>query len=408
MDYQKLYITLKALIKSGGGEDPEIGISLKNHSFTSAGAQILPGKPSYFCATHQSYFKTVAAQENDYPLHPLKMNDIDIQENKYFNYYCMHPFGEQTSQGVIVLFHGLNEKSWDKYLPWAARLVQLTQKTVILFPIAFHMQRAPQSWSDLKAMQKVVQIRQQRHPGYSNISFVNTAISIRLANKPDRLFWSGLQSYLDILRLMKKIKKGQFPGIHPRASVDFFGYSIGAFLSLLLLMSNPKDYFSHTRLFAFCGGVTLDRTFPISKYILDSNAGIALNSYFSEQLHNHFKTNPRLAHYMQTHEGENYFKFMLHFNHFKKEREEKISAIHHKIMAVPLIRDSVIPPVEVFSTLQGDFRNIPTKIAPMDFDYPYDHVHPFSLMEKYRQSTDLAFCQVMQKAAEFLGQVHTT
>lgn len=403
MDYQTLYYKLKTLIKNGALSDPELGITLRKHRYTSAGACILPGKPFYYCARHQCIFNEAPGQENEYPLHPLRIPDIAIDENKYFDYTVMHPAGEKSSKGVIFMFHGLNEKSWDKYMPWAARLVALTGKSVVLFPIAFHMERAPHGWSDLKAMQKVVVVRQQKHPGFSNISYVNTAISIRLASQPDRLFWSGLQTYLDITRLIRKIKKGLVPGISASASFDFFGYSIGAFLALILKMANPDDYFKDTRLFAFCGGVTLDRTFPISKYILDSNGGHALNSYFSEQLHNHFKASPRLAHYMQIHEGENYFKFMLHFNHYKKEREKIIADIHQNIMAVPLKKDRVIPPVEVLSTLQGDYRDIPTKVIPMDFPFPYDHVHPFSLMDKYRQSTDQAFTEVMQAAASFLA-----
>lgn len=393
-------------MKNGGGADEAVGVTLDQHSFTSAGAKILPGKDRYYCSGHGCYFEEVPESETEYTLHPLKMKDISIEENKYFDYYVMHPLGKiDNSKGVILLFHGLNEKSWDKYLPWAASLVRLTGKSVILFPIAFHMNRAPKTWSNIKSMQQVAQIRQQKHLGFSNISAVNTAISIRLGNQPDRLFWSGLQTYQDISMLIKKIKKGQLPGIASEASIDFFSYSIGAFLSIILLMANPKDYFRDTRLFAFCGGPTLDRTFPISKYILDSNAGHTLNTYFSEQLHNHFKANPRLAHYMQMHEGENYFKLMLHYNHHKDEREKKIASIHHKIMAVPLKKDRVIPPVEVLSTLQGDYREIPSRVEPMDFDFPYDHVHPFSLMEKYRDQTDNAYNRVMKKAADFLGRL---
>jgi hypothetical protein len=413
MDYQSLYYQIKALMKAGGGKDETLGICLKKYPFTSPGAQILPGKDHYYCPRHERLFdetKTAdilakEATEHHYNLHPLKMKDSTIEENKYFDYFILHPL-EKTSdglnKGVILLFHGLNEKSWDKYLPWAVRLVQLTGKSVVLFPIAFHMNRAHKSWSDIKSMHEIALIRQQNHPGFSNISAVNTAISIRLGNQPDRLFWSGLQTYQDISQFIKKIKKGQIEGIDPEASIDFFAYSIGAFFSLILLMANPYGYFSHTKLFAFCGGTTLDRSFPISKYILDSNAGQTLNSYFSEQLHNHFQGSERLAHYMDHHEGENVFKLMLHYNLYKELREAKMATIQNQVMAVPLKKDTIIPPVEVLSTLKGDYRDIPTRVEPMDFDYPYDHVHPFSLMEKYRSKTGKAFEELMHKAADFL------
>lgn len=80
-----------------------------------------------------------------------------------------------------------------------------------------------------------------------------------------------------------------------------------------------------------------------------------------------------------------------------------MASMYERVFAVPLKRDEVIPPVEVLSTLKGDYRDIPTRVEPMDFDFPYDHVHPFSLMEKYRQQTDKAYNQVMKKAAVFLG-----
>lgn len=203
--------------------------------------------------------------------------------------------------------------------------------------------------------------------------------------------------------LVKKIKKGRIAGLDPGSSIDFFAYSIGAFLSLILLMANPCGYFSKTRLFSFCGGTTLDRSFPISKYILDSNGGQQLNSYFSEQLHNHFKASDRLAHYMDQHPGENCFKYMLHYNLYKEKREAKMAELAGRILAVPLKKDTVIPPVEVLSTLKGDYRNIVTRVEPMDFDFPYDHVHPFSLMDKHRGETTKAYQQLMQKAAGFLS-----
>lgn len=402
MHYQQLYHLLQSKFNSGGGLVKEVNVRIKQFNFLSAGYRVLPGKEQYYCCVHEKLFKEQPEPANCYQDHPLKIKDTKIKENKDFPYFVIYPEGKSSCNGVILLFHGLNEKKWDKYLPWGAELVNKTGKAVILMPIAFHMDRASKSWSSLKEMNAVAKMRQEKHPGYSNISFINTAVSIRLANRPERLFWSGLQTYLDVISLVKRIKKGQFEGVDKDASVDFFGYSIGAFLSLIILMANPRNYFDQTRLFAFCGGATLDRTFPISKYILDSHAGQVLNSYFSEQLHNNFRTNPRLAHYMNKHEGENFFKLLLHYNHYKRERENQIRKISNKILAVPLMKDCIAPPVEVLTTLKGDFRDIPTRVEPMDFDYPYDHVHPFSLMDKYKNQTDLAFQAVINKAADFL------
>lgn len=402
MHYQQLFLSLKKLLKAGGGDSPEAAVSLKRYQFTSPGSPVLPGRDKYYCKKHDITFEEHLEPPSEYKLHPLHLKDNAIEENKFFPYYVVFPIGGAVVNGVILLFHGLNEKNWDKYLPWAATLVQKTGKAVVLFPIAFHMDRAPKTWSDIKEMNAVAQLRQQKCPDCSNISYINTAVSIRLADQPERLFWSGLQTYLDVIMLVKKIKRGQFERVAPEATIDLFGYSIGAFLSIILLMANPRDYFGKSRLFAFCGGATLDRTFPISKYILDSYGGQRLNSYFSEQLYNHFRSKTRLAHYMKTHKGEHFFKFMLHYNHYKTEREGCIAEIGNRILAVPLKKDTIAPPVEILATLQGDFREIPTRVEPMDFNYPYDHVHPFSLMDRYQEQTDSAFEEVMQKAADFL------
>ena len=86
MDYQQLYYRARALMKNGGGVDQVLGITLHKHAFTSAGARILPGKDRYYCPQHACYFGELpqAASDPEYELHPLKMQDIRIRENKYF------------------------------------------------------------------------------------------------------------------------------------------------------------------------------------------------------------------------------------------------------------------------------------------------------------------------------------
>src|SRR5690606_11102354 len=117
--------------------------------------------------------------------------------------------------------------------------------------------------------------------GNSESSFVNAAISARLEQNPLRIFWSGLQTYSDIISLMKRIRSGAIEQISSSASIDLFGYSIGSFLSMILMMANPEQLLSESRLFCFCGGMTLDRMYPISKYIMDAYAAIELQKSFA-------------------------------------------------------------------------------------------------------------------------------
>ena len=45
-------------------------------------------------------------------------NDTLIPENRSFSYPVFTP-GNTKSDKVILLLHGLNERSWVKYLVWA-------------------------------------------------------------------------------------------------------------------------------------------------------------------------------------------------------------------------------------------------------------------------------------------------
>ena len=65
--------------------------------------------------------------------------DRFIRENTDFKYTVFAPKSNEKFSNAILLLHGLNERSWEKYLPWAEYLCKETGKPVILFPIAFHM-----------------------------------------------------------------------------------------------------------------------------------------------------------------------------------------------------------------------------------------------------------------------------
>ena len=78
--------------------------------------------------------------------------DNNIQENKSFSYTVFTPRGTKKIDKAILLLHGLNERNWDKYLTWAEYLALATGKAVILFPIAFHMNRTPGTWYNPRAL----------------------------------------------------------------------------------------------------------------------------------------------------------------------------------------------------------------------------------------------------------------
>jgi pimeloyl-ACP methyl ester carboxylesterase len=384
---------------------PEKQGMIYNLPFESAHYKILPGENEYddnglkFPKT-PDYRHAISPEINEI----LNLADSKVHENRFFKYTVFKPDGDHQSKGVIILFHGLNEKNWDKYFAWAKSLMQKTGKTVALFPIAFHINRAPADWADVRTMQDLKYVRQELFPAVVGSSFANVAISTRLHILPQRFFWSGLQTFYDVVQFVKNIRTGKHPLFAGDATVDFFAYSIGAFLAQVLLMQNPEGLLTNSRLFIFCGGPVFNRMAPVQKTIIDSEASIALYSFFLEHLDTYLKTDSRLRHYFsQAHPEGMVFKSMVDYNKMIAFREKKLTAISNRVKAVVLREDKVVPWYEAVNTLKGIERNIPIQVEILDFDYPYTHENPFPVQDKLSEAVHNSFEEVFTDAAAFLG-----
>lgn len=355
--------------------DHENRVSFTRFDMDSPYRHLLPGSDRR-CEVHGLRFQGPDSELNPEAIHAP---DSEIPENLRFSYYIADRIDRsKPSNGVIVLFHGLNEKSWEKYLPWALRLIRGTGKPVLLFPLAFHMDRAPRTWIEPRSMSRLSHDRASRHPAIRAQSLANAALSERLEADPRRFAWSGLQSLYDILYLCRRIKAGLHPGILPNPQIDIFAYSIGAFLALIGMMADPGSLFSRSRLFCFCGGCVLNRTVPTSRYIMDSEANIALYSLYVEHMETELAANPRLAHYMSPlHPEGQFFRSLLDLHKMADFREHRLYELRHRIRALVLDKDRVMPPLEVAYTLQGRQRRIPIRVIRRDFAYDYAHENPF-------------------------------
>ena len=404
MEYYQLHNRLKEAFDTHTDiAIPELGVRITHAPFFSEGAKYyLPGSEHLFCKEHNLAFTSQSSHTQD----DLDWIDYEVECNIHFTYHIVQPLDKRKSDGVIIVFHGLNEKKWDKYLPWAYALSKRTGKAVILFPIAFHMNRAPERWSSRREMYPIAQKRMAEYPDNSDTSYVNAAISTRLDAFPQRLFWSGLQTYNDIVQLITDLRAGALPNIASTATVDLFGYSIGSFLSVILMMANPKGYFTNAKLFCFCGGMTIDRMFPISKYIMDGRAAITMQKTFAELLSTDFRNDSRLKHYQDSnlHFEEGWFKTMLRYNYYQKEREKRFSELENQIKALVLEKDEVTPPAEALNTLKGAYRNINIEVQIDDYDYPYTHMTPFALTTKNAPQVTEAFNRFVTSAAEFYNK----
>ena len=301
-------------------------------------------------------------------------------ENNHFVYPVMVPTrGEGSEEAkfdkAILFFHGLNERAWNKYLPWAKYLAERCGRPVIMFPIAYHMGRAPKSWSNPRNMMEVAK---DRNNGELSSTFANAALSVRLEKNPERFLISGVQSYYDVIDIVGNIKAGGDPLFEKGAHIDIFSYSIGAFLSEILLLNNFNDLFRDCRLFMFCGGTTFDSMNGISKYIMDEKAFESVMSLNNpkklKRMGRNFEGATKSMKFKRTWNG---IGVMMNSKERRKEREKLLNKCAHNIYAVALEKDSVMPYKKIVRTLKGKKGDIPTRVEVIDFPYDYSHEVPF-------------------------------
>lgn len=403
MKYIDLFNHLKSIENY---EDDEIEIDdkhvIRNFDFKSKYQSILPGGSDnpdnyeYMPALTEDY-------EPDVIQEMLNKTDTEIPENIDFRYHMIMPKGETHTNKIIMMFHGFNEKHWAKYLPWAKYIAEKTGKSIVFFPIAFHMNRAPAAWSSSREMFSISEQRKQRHPDIINSSLSNVAISTRLHNKPQRFIWSGLQTYYDVIDFVEYFKAGKHPAITSDASIDFCSYSIGTFLGEVVMMTNKNGYFSNSKYATFCGGAVFNRLFPVSKFILDSEANVSLYSFVVEHIESHMKRDKVLNHYLNLpfQEGVD-FRAMLNYKTLKQYREDKFRKMSHQYYAVVLAQDEVVPAYEVINTLQGSKRDIPIKVDVLDYPYKYRHEDPFPALTKIEDEVDKQFRKTFDMISDFL------
>ena len=338
---------------------------------------------------HQYDFHSKAAQL-------LPETDRKITQNSDFSFQLIKPDDGQPAKKLILMLHGFNEKSWDKYLDWGEALCRESGSAVLYFPIAFHMQRAPQNWSDRREMYQLSQQRQSTAPNNQCSSLSNAAISRRMEEEPGRLLSSGLESYYDVIQLIEECRGGRYDQLHPDFSLDIFGYSIGGLLAELLKFSNPGGHFTKSKLCLFCSGPVFSRLSPVSRYILDSEAHQALQNYMLGQ-----KETPAILNTLNP-ETKSTFLSMIDYDVLEEYREQKLRQYRKDIYAIVLKQDQVIPSVEVVRTLQGQRRDTGIRVDQLDFSYPYSHESPFSSVPNHREASHKAFRQVFRSFGNFL------
>lgn len=404
MNYFENYHHLKDIFYQEGLNKKYDTIEIHERNFESLSQMILPGAENYFCTQHQLKiksefaFNSVAGTIKD----NVHIKDIDVTENHKFKFRLFKPAGVQKAKKVTLLIHGFNEKNWDKYLPWAKSICETTQSAVILFPLAFHMQRAPKYWSDKRKMYELSQSRNQKFPNVVASTLSNVAISMRLHAMPQRFMWSGLQAYYDVIQLLEECKSGQNEHIDKDFDINIFAYSIGGLLAQILKLTNYKDYFAKSKVCLFCAGAVFNRLSPVRKFILDSEANIALYSYLIEHFDKILKKDRLLNHFItEDHPEGKIFRSMLEYHGMLEFREALFKKYEKQFYAISLKQDDVVPSVEIMNTLKGAYRDINIPVEELNFDYPYSHENPFPLNRSAQNKINDAFKNVFQKVGDF-------
>jgi len=322
--------------------------------------------------------------------------DTKITENLSFTYPVFLPKETTKANKAILLLHGLNERNWNKYLTWAEYLCKETGKPVILFPIAFHMNRSPLNWSNPRALQSLLDLRRKKNNNDRSLSFANVAFSERISENPTRFYSSGRQSINDLTQLVTEIKQGIHPFFSGNTQVDIFSYSIGAFLSQITVMTNPDGLFSDSKLFMFCGGGIFSSMFGESRSIMDKSAFARLLQYYMNDFSKEVKPNS-----ISDRIYESFFS-MISPDKNKAKREEFFKQLGNRIEGISLTKDKVMPFQGVIDALGSAIAK--SRISLLDFSFPYSHENPFPLRSGVESAeVNASFNMVFERAAQFLA-----
>ena len=320
------------------------------------------------------------------------------QSNSDFRYYLLIP-GNSSGRGAIILLHGLNERSWNKYLQWGLRLAADTGRPVVLFPSAYHMNRSPRSWIDRHLMMPLVAARTALVPDTQLSTFVNVALSTRMSSSPQRFLLSGYQTINDLKVLIGTIRDGTHPDLPGGGPVDIFAYSIGALATQVMMLSKPSVLPDDSRVMLFCGGSAFSLMNGTSKLIMDSRAFERLMAFYLEWPGaNTDNDDGRLMKIMNdTPEGEAFYA-MTSLNRLKDVTGTPFMNTGGKLMAVSFEGDAVIPSEAVSATLQGADLEI---WSP---GYPCTHENPFPVLAgNLSDEVDSTFDRLFTTAASFLS-----
>jgi hypothetical protein len=325
-------------------------------------------------------FVWVKADYQSQHAHLLRANDQAEAENLAFALPLVLPRRRGPFDRVVIVLHGLNESEYRKFFPWACTLASFGWP-VMLFPIAFLVNRRPRHWMNNAETQRCLQER-QAIPGNTVASRYNTILSGRLEGHPERLFLAGRQSYFDLRDLVASLRHGGLTvtdagsraavperPFAEETQVDFLAYSIGGYLTLGLLLAEgatPGLLASRAVIFAAAAPFTHPdpalNANPLSPFILDGKATDRVRQYYGSTEAEPFLDNPQGY----------WWRAMFRAEH--DVLDPAIKPLRGRLFTVGNTADTVIPPdgmTETFGSLDC--------LLPMGA-----HEYPFSVADVWQ------------------------
>jgi hypothetical protein len=193
---------------------------------------------------------------------------------------------------------------------------------------------------------------------------------------------------------MTSINSGEHPLFESNTKINFFAYSIGAFLAEILVLSNQNNLCENSKIFLFCGGSAFSELNGNSRYILDSFAFKTIKKYYAGKCFDSKNRNSIFNRLMFETSFGQAFQNMLSVNNFNKIPYNILNNFSEQIKVAGLLNDRVVPVAGLKKTLKK------VEIKFFDFDFEYSHEMPFpENHSSIKEKVDKAFDSVFDYAA---------
>jgi pimeloyl-ACP methyl ester carboxylesterase len=303
----------------------------------------------------------------------LRPDDQGESENLAFALPLVLPRQSEPFKRAIIILHGLNESEYRKFFPWACTLAS-AGFPVVLFPMTFLVNRRPRRWMNNAETQRCLRERQAM-PGNTVATRYNTILSARLDRHPERLFLGGRQSYGDLLDLVASLRHGTFSlgQVHadtlvsqrPFAEgtrVDFLGYSIGGYLTMVLLLEEgDRPELAESRAVIFAAAAPFAHANPalnantLSPFILDGLATARVRQFYGSEAAELLLDSPQ----------GRWCRAMFRAEH--NVLDPPLQRLRNRLLTIGNTADTVVPPDGMAET----FGTLDCRLALGAHEYPF-------------------------------------